>query len=810
MAAPSPAKKFGAPEPGVDVDAGKFAKLAQRVEEALTTKALHHEPKQIDPNLILVSPNNRLGPPPNVQHVHQGILKSIFTNSFDRTRPAIGICVKYESAEGIRKVLEHNRKFTDGNKLLPPILNDGSSGPVYASLACTHLNIALRCIKNGTQSPVCDLKSMMESNQTLKDAAGHGHKWWVLPEDLSDDAQHDISLWRNQDQNENQATHELEILQTIQHAAEACRNSGAKTVNQGDLIAAAQKRNPAKVGPESWMTLSKYYIGFLDEGLTDLVEDLSYFHSACVDPRELCVSLKYFKLVASEPAFKACPQLRHYLVTSQYTKEKALPSTTGPATAQFLESLALTTLAKKPEMVLSLEKTIRETKSKYLPILEKSLGSKQARLEMTVLIDLFIRCTFAKPWPENMAPKLTMKTGKWSVDTVGALKTHWAKCVDLKHPGFHFAADAGLAEAPSDDPLSAVPVDLAKLKDLKRNPSDGPDLREAPRFQMDDAVTVVRRMSWPVPTKANPSFRKDLPEGLSGVIAGFTDTEGRKVLLKVDLTVDGKKHSVTQACSPQNLQLTSEFMQKDKAAEPEPAAPATTGADEIKKSLKWLVGSSDPKDVKVEEKWALMQADTDALNKAMWTRGRISVALQSMSEVLPKYGDQDFLVAYRRNEKGLWKAEVYANRDFGPYEILLAPYSSQVKDTNLTAAAHANISLPKTGRGAHPEGQSLALDGRCRSMLARKGTLSDEEHTGSLFWAISRVPDKKQANLTLDSLSWEQEIKVKLPGPPNKKRKVEPVSWDSSELPSIPTLVNLQKIKKHTMLKVYLSEKKQS
>ena len=64
--------------------------------------------------------------------------------------------------------------------------------------------------------------------------------------------------------------------------------------------------------------------------------------------------------------------------------------------------------------------------------------------------------------------------------------------------------------------------------------------------------------------------------------------------------------------------------------------------------------------------------------------------------------------------------------------------------------------------------------------------------------------------MTLESLGWEQEIKVKLTGPPNKKRTVEPVSWDSSELPSIPTLVNLQKIKKHTMLKVYLSDKKQS
>ena len=153
---------------------------------------------------------------------------------------------------------------------------------------------------------------------------------------------------------------------------------------------------------------------------------------------------------------------------------------------------------------------------------------------------------------------------------------------------------------------------------------------------------------------------------------------------------------------------------------------------------------------------------------------------------------------------------MYTNRDFEPFEILVAPYSSQIKDTHLTAAAHANITLPKVGRGAQPEGHSLALDGRCRGMIAQKGTLSDEEHTGSLFWVISRVPEKKDANLTLENLSWSQEIKVTLPGPAAKKRKVENVSWDAAELPSIPTLVNLRSIKKHTMLKVHLAERKKS
>ena len=81
--------KFGAPSVAGGVDQGKFKKLAQRVEETLTSMCLRAAPKQIDPNLVLACPYNRLGASPNVPHIHHGILKSIQKHSYDRTRPAI-------------------------------------------------------------------------------------------------------------------------------------------------------------------------------------------------------------------------------------------------------------------------------------------------------------------------------------------------------------------------------------------------------------------------------------------------------------------------------------------------------------------------------------------------------------------------------------------------------------------------------------------------------------------------------------------------------------------------------------------------
>ena len=72
-----------------------------------------------------------------------------------------------------------------------------------------------------------------------------------------------------------------------------------------------------KIADSMWKTLAKWYISFLDNKQADLIVDLADFHSQKVDPRELTVSTAFFNKVLQEPAFKQCPCLRHYLVTTQ-------------------------------------------------------------------------------------------------------------------------------------------------------------------------------------------------------------------------------------------------------------------------------------------------------------------------------------------------------------------------------------------------------------------------------------------------------------------------------------------------------------
>ena len=187
-------EKFGAPSLSAVSDAGKAFKLAARVEKVMQT-CINAEPKQLQPGALLVDLCNRDGAPPNIQHVHQQILKSFVTQGFDRTRPAVGICVKYTSVEGKSRLIEHNRRFSLGTSLLPPI---DESQAMYGTIAGSHFNLALRILASGMGSPATDVTTLVEED-SLGEIVKDGHKWWILPETTPPEDLVAVSLWRNQE-----------------------------------------------------------------------------------------------------------------------------------------------------------------------------------------------------------------------------------------------------------------------------------------------------------------------------------------------------------------------------------------------------------------------------------------------------------------------------------------------------------------------------------------------------------------------------------------------------------------------------------
>ena len=117
------------------------------------------------------------------------------------------------------------------------------------------------------------------------------------------------------------------------------------------------------------------------------------------------------------------------------------------------------------------------------------------------------------------------------------------------------------------------------------------------------------------------------------------------------------------------------------------------------------------------------------------------------------------------------------------------------------AGNHVVVGLPKHGRGSHPDNQNLALDGRSKNLIANKEVLDDDEHMGSLFWLVGKTSNSSDANLSMETATFEHQIKVHLPGP--KRRKTETSQWDPPEMPGVPILTNKKTIQKHTQLLVF-------
>ena len=774
-------------------------KLATRVEQGLHEKVIYKEPKQIDPLQILVNPFNRDGAPPNVQYIHNTLLKNIKTKGFDRTRPLPGICVEFRSEKAKAKLLEHNRRWSKGNPLFPPIHEDQV---LYGSLAGSHLNIALRLIKGGCRSPVGDLNSLLLEDEALKDVALNGHRWLILPEDTLKSIQVDISLWRNQDQNDNQGTHEMEIIQSIKATVEVMSET-EKKVPIADIVAKVLKRNPAKMPTRILETLAKFYIQFLGQGEQNLINELIDFHSTNVNPKELVVNNAFFEALTSEAALLKTPLLRHYLLLTQYTKEKTRAQAGNADVSVFLEPANIVALVKKGELIKNVEDKLREIRNTHLPILTKVLGESQAKNELAIWVDLIIRCLLCKPWPESFKMKKTV-IGKFSNEKIRFLGMEWAKYIDEKHTDMNMAVQANLVPEEEEEKESEE-VDLQAIRGLKRERSDegasGASGSSSGLFKRGDKVTVVRRMTCAVPQKGKKDHRQDIVVGTEGVIQGWADLEQRQVLMKLSISTSGTSGSqeIVHACFPRNLQLTKDYDMEKVGAKEEVEKKE---AAEKNSCPAWLRGESGASDIKLENNWTKLLANQDNINKAFWLKSRIGLCLQSLQEVLPSYTSQDLVVLTRKNDRGIPKGEVWTKKAFQPNELLFAPLTSQIKDTHLTLAANAVLNIPKHGRGAHPDGQPLALDGRGKSIMASTGSIDGQEHKGLLFWVIGRTSEVSKANMTIENVTWSHQVTLNMPF----KKKKHHLDWEACELPSIPILMNKSKIEKHTQLLVFYSD----
>merc|ERR1711884_99714 len=103
---------FKVPQPQLPAGANRavLSKLGQRVSATLKDpEKLYDEPKQLDPEEVLVDPCNRGGAPPRVMYCHTGILAGFNKNGYDPTTPKEGICIESTTPRSLSRLLERNQ-----------------------------------------------------------------------------------------------------------------------------------------------------------------------------------------------------------------------------------------------------------------------------------------------------------------------------------------------------------------------------------------------------------------------------------------------------------------------------------------------------------------------------------------------------------------------------------------------------------------------------------------------------------------------------------------------------------------------------
>ena len=369
--------KVGQPDAPMGANREVLGKLGHRVAQYMLEYRCNDEPEHIAPNLVGVSPNNRAGADPNLQVVHNRIVKSFHIDGHDPSRHPPGIVVRCTSGPAKAALVDYNLRFSEGRPLLPSVDKEGMT---YATLAGSHLTLAVKCVKDNMQSPhlLTQLGQLAKDDEKLRNVVNKGLKYWILKEDTPVDAQREISQWRSQDQNSSQAFHEIELVHALSLATkkEALRNPRVVLAN---VCAIVTSKAPVALAPLGVSAVGRYVIGFYSANMGRLVHELCQFHSAHVDPQQLSVGHTFFEAVCKAANLGDAHWVRYFLVRAMYTTDSVLPrQRPQPDQCSLFSSGEVDTFAGSKDFVTRVEGYLSSAHALYLPHLERHMTKNVA------------------------------------------------------------------------------------------------------------------------------------------------------------------------------------------------------------------------------------------------------------------------------------------------------------------------------------------------------------------------------------------------------------------------------------------------
>ena len=664
-----------------------------------------------------------------MHQVHNTILKSFLTDGHDPGRPHIGVACEVRDPTARKSLEDYNKGLANSSPLMPRV-EEGSL--CYEGLACTHYNVALRLVHEARFSPSGDLAKLKDEDPTLAETASMGHLWIVLPENLAESLKKDVCAWRNQDQNENQALTDGELVRMAKVAVDrylSMAGAGAQVdLPLASITTAATLATPLRLNPQVMGAFCKFVCQMTAEHNSSLVNEFLDFWSANVDPRHIAIPHSFFESMAKTKALEKQGLLRLFMSMAMYCDEGSMPRPKPtPNQAGLITPKDMADLGKHAFVVDLATRALIQVWKQHKPYLSGHLPPHKVNEEVVAIGSLIVRLVFGKSLdglprmpggPETWA-KCTIVTGKATDEKMLKLLGWWAKHLDTRFPELKFSEVSGLtAHLPvvdlpkeTDDTVFVVPAKriVRKTHSAPAEPEATPTQKAAPlahlAFKPGDPVTLLRRVTTTIPLADNPSFRKDVRAGAEATVVALADgADKSKVEILTEVMHKGAPMEVRAWVLCKNLALASDMSGQE---QPLPDAEQPLPEHIVK-------GHAFGDIVERVEDWAdLLDHDAPLAHLAA-LKGSATFAMHMVSQFVPTYSDKDLVVVNRLNKAGARRTEVWTARSFAPGELMFAPWTPEIKDRLWTSALSAHLELP---REVVPGNRVLALDGRNRNLL---------------------------------------------------------------------------------------------
>ena len=262
-------------------------KKAQIIQSILDRRLVSDEPERVDCDRIGVSEWNRKGMPPNIPYVHRDLYPQIEKDGYKTDRPKPGYIIRFTTPTLLQKNVHHNQVISQGTSGVFPPICDGAMDS--ASLGSTHLTLTFRLARHRVVSHLTGKTFDEGCDPEFAKVVRKGHLYWILSEDTTQEEATQLSAYFNADQDQNQGTSEIEMMN---HVSSVCRlimkeNTTTRAVTVAALIQRVQASSSVPVNTDTVGALATYVLA---QGAGLLVDEVDNYHSVNVNPRELSIT----------------------------------------------------------------------------------------------------------------------------------------------------------------------------------------------------------------------------------------------------------------------------------------------------------------------------------------------------------------------------------------------------------------------------------------------------------------------------------------------------------------------------------------